>query len=210
MSSGGNGGMFGPSVGIGGILGFIFAFVLNQTGWVHLKVTHFIVAGMAASVSGAMHAPLTGIFLAAEITGGYALIVPLMIVSTIAYLINKGIRKYSIYTLPLAQKGSLVNTENRDASVLSHMKLRYLVENDFVPLLPDDTPGSREEDIVHADRQAFPVVDKDGKLLGVIIVDHLLEHIVSDNPADKNIPVTHIMQQAIDKVSINTPMKDVL
>jgi CIC family chloride channel protein len=98
MGSGGNGGMFGPCVAIGGLLGFFFSFSLNMTGLFHLNVTHFIVVGMAGSVSGMMHAPLTGIFLAAEITGGYRLMVPLMVVSAISFAINKHIRGYSIYT----------------------------------------------------------------------------------------------------------------
>ena len=108
MGSGGNGGMFGPSVVVGGLLGFSFSFGINLTGIVHLNVTNFIIAGMAASISGVMHAPLTGIFLAAEITGGYVLMVPLMIVSAISYFINKGVLKYSIYTFVLAAKGNLV------------------------------------------------------------------------------------------------------
>lgn len=107
MGSGGNGGMFGPCVAIGGLLGFLFAYSLNMTGFFHLQVTHFIVVGMAGSVSGVMHAPLTGIFLAAEITGGYTLMVPLMVVSAIAYFINKRIRNYSIYTKGLVESGSL-------------------------------------------------------------------------------------------------------
>src|SRR5665213_2613250 len=112
MGSGGNGGMFGPSVIVGGLLGFVFAFGLNQTGMVHLNVTNFIIAGMAASISGVMHAPLTGIFLAAEITGGYALMVPLMIVSAISYFINKGMVKYSIYTRGLAEQGNLITQDH--------------------------------------------------------------------------------------------------
>lgn len=107
MGSGGNGGMFGPCVAIGGLLGFLSAFGLNMTGLFHLNVTPFIVVGMAGSVSGVMHSPLTGIFLAAEITGSYTLMVPLMIVSAISIFINKHIRRYSIYTKGLVESGAI-------------------------------------------------------------------------------------------------------
>lgn len=114
MGSGGNGGMFGPCVAIGGLFGFFFAYGLNMTGLFHLNITHFIVVGMAGSVSGVMHAPLTGIFLAAEITGGYTLMVPLMVVSAMSFFINKRIRKYSIYTKGLVESGVLSSRHEDD------------------------------------------------------------------------------------------------
>ncbi len=210
MASGGNGGMFGPSVVVGGLLGFVFAFGLNQTGMVHLNVTNFIIAGMAASVSGVMHAPLTGIFLAAEITGGYALMVPLMIVSALSYFINKGILKYSIYTQGLAEQGTLLSQENKDNSVLRSLKLKYLIEKDFVILRPDDTPKSRSMDIVHTNRNVFPVVDEEGFLLGLIFSDHLLELLISNNDEDRNRLAKDIAQPAQKVIKINTPMAEVM
>jgi CIC family chloride channel protein len=194
MGSGGNGGMFGPSVVVGGLLGFVFAFGLNQTGMVHLNVTNFIIAGMAASISGVMHAPLTGVFLAAEITGGYVMMVPLMIVSAISYFINKGILKYSIYTYGLAAKGNLITQENKDHSVLRRIKLKYLIDRDFVILRPDDTPKSRSGDIVHTTKNVFPVVDSEGVLTGILFSDHLLELLVSKNPEDQNRFIKDIAQ----------------
>lgn len=210
MSSGGNGGMFGPSVVVGGLLGFVFAFGMNQTGLVHLNVTHFIVAGMAASVSGVMHAPLTGVFLSAEITGGYVLIVPLMVVSAISYFINKALRKYSIYTKKLAEQGSLVVNENRDVSVLTKIKLKYLLERDFVMLFPEDTPLSRKTDIIHSERNIFPVVDLEGKLLGILSVEELLEHIVSPKMELQAMPIAQMVQPTMDKTTLNVPMREVM
>lgn len=210
MSSGGNGGMFGPSVVVGGLLGFVFAFGLNQTGWVHLNVTHFIVAGMAASVSGVMHAPLTGVFLSAEITGGYVLIVPLMVVSAISYFINKGLRKYSIYTKKLAEQGSLVVNENKDVSVLTKIKLKYLLEKDFVVLFPDDSPVSRKMDIIHSERNIFPVLDKEGKLLGILSIEDLLEHIVNPKSELQTLSIGQMVQPATDKIAMDAPMEEVM
>lgn len=210
MGSGGNGGMFGPSVVVGGLLGFSFSFGLNLTGIVHLNVTNFIIAGMAASISGVMHAPLTGIFLAAEITGGYVLMVPLMIVSAISYFINKGVLKYSIYTFGLAAKGNLVEQENKEHGILRRIKLKYLIEKDFVILRPDDTPESRSADIVHTTKNVFPVVNGDGVLTGVLYSDHLLELLVSHNPEDKLKRIKDIAQPPDRVVNINTSMYDVM
>lgn len=210
MGSGGNGGMFGPSVVVGGLLGFVFAFGLNQTGMVHLNVTNFIIAGMAASISGVMHAPLTGIFLAAEITGGYALMVPLMIVSAISYFINKAVLKYSIYTLSLAEKGELITQENKEHSVLRKIKLKYLLEKDFVILRPDDTPKSRSADIIHTDRNIFPVVSNDGELKGILFSDQLLELLLSTKPEEQNCLIKDITQPPNKTITVNTPMSEVM
>lgn len=210
MACGGNGGMFGPSVVVGGLLGFVFAYGMNQTGIAHLNITNFIIAGMAASISGMMHAPLTGIFLAAEITGGYMLMVPLMIVSAISYFINKGILKYSIYTKVLADQGTLLSQENKDNSVLRSIKLKYLIETDFVQLHPNDTPESRSNDIVHTNRNVFPVVDNKGMLTGLIFSDQLLELLISDKEEDRKRLVKDIAQPAQKIISINTTMIEVM
>lgn len=209
MSSGGNGGMFGPSVVVGGLLGFVFAFGINQTGIVHLNVTHFIVAGMAASVAGVMHAPLTGVFLSAEITGGYVLIVPLMVVAAISYFINKGTLRYSIYTKKLAEQ-DIVVAENKDASVLTQMKLKYLLEKDFVVLHPDETVASREKDIIHSEKSLFPVVGAQGKLLGLLAIETLLEHLVSHQPEMRAQTIAQLVQPVNDAVCINTKMRAVM
>lgn len=210
MASGGNGGMFGPSVVIGGLLGFVFAFGINQTAAMHLNVTNFMIAGMAASVSGVMHAPLTGIFLAAEITGGYMLMVPLMIVSALSYFINKGILKYSIYTKKLAEQGALFSQESKDDDVLKNIDLNQLIENDFVVLRPDDTPKSRCYDIVHTHRNVFPVVDLNGKLTGLVFSDRLLEMLISTNEPDHNRLVKDIAQPAQRVIKADMQMASVM
>lgn len=210
MAGGGNGGMFGPSVVVGGLLGFVFAFGLNQTGWVHLNVTNFMIAGMAASISGVMHAPLTGVFLAAEITGGYTLMVPLMIVSAIGYFINKATLKYSIYTKSLAEQGTLLSQENKDNGVLRSIKLKYILEKDFVILHPDDTLQSRRAGIIHTHRNVFPVVDPAGVLTGLLFSDQVLEYLLSENEADRHLLVKDIAQPAQKIIPVDTQMFDVM
>lgn len=173
LNGGGNGGVFGPSLVMGGLLGFAFAYAINQFGFVQLNVPNFVMAGMAGALAGVMHAPLTSIFLIAEITGGYTLMVPLMLVSSISYLINRSIQKHSIYTKILADSGDLLSYENKDRSVLSIMKLRYVLETNFIILRPEETPADRKKAIIQSKRNIFPIVDDKGKFLGIIYSDRL-------------------------------------
>ncbi len=210
MASGGNGGMFGPTVVVGGLLGFVFAFGLNQTHLVQLNVTNFMIAGMAASVSGVMHAPLTGIFLAAEITGGYTLMVPLMLVSAIGFFINKAVLRYSIYTQYLATQGSEHNTEVIANNIVQGISLRQVLEKDFVVLHPDDTPQGRRNDIIHTQRNIFPVVDPDGLFRGVLYSEQLLECLMSGKTEERNRNIGELAQPAPASAGIHTPMEEVL
>lgn len=210
MSSGGNGGMFGPSVVVGGLFGFAFSYGLNLTGLVYLNITNFIVAGMAAAMAGVMHAPLTAIFLSAEITGGYMLMVPLMMVAAISYFINKAINKHSIYTKNLEESGTLLHPENQDRNILRMMKVRYLLEKDFVSLHPEDTPASRKKDIVGTTKNLFPVVDTAGKLTGILYSDRLLELLTSDKPEDREKLMKDIAQPAENIIRIDAHMLDVM
>lgn len=210
MSSGGNGGMFGPTVVVGGLVGFVFAYGANLTGLVHLNITNFMVAGMAASVSGMMHAPLTGIFLSAEITGGYALMVPLMIVSAISFFINRGFLKYSIYTGSIAASGKIIAQQSKEHSILRLMKLRYLIEKDFAVLRPEDSVLSRKEDVIHSRRNIFPVVNNLGVLAGVVYTESLLEVLVRKQNADPPVIIKELAEQPQQTVRIQTSVLEVL
>ena len=186
LNSGGNGGIFGPSVVMGGLLGFAFAYGVNMTGVVMLNVPNFVVAGMAGAIAGIMHAPLTGLFLIAEITGGYTLMVPLMLVVSISYLINRSMLKYSVYTKALAESGDLLSYEDKDRTVLSMMKLRYVLETNFVILRPQETPFERKSAIIHSKRNIFPIVDDKGKLLGILYSEWLFSVLLGEEEgADK-------------------------
>ena len=180
INGGGNGGVFGPSLVMGGLIGFAFAFGVNQTGFIQLNVPNFVMAGMAGALAGIMHAPLTSIFLIAEITGGYTLMVPLMLVSSISYLINRGVMKHSIYTKVLAESGDLISYEDKDRTVLSMMKLRYVLETNFVVLRPTETPLDRQSDIIHSKRNIFPIVDEKGKLVGIIYSERLFSILLGE------------------------------
>ncbi|WP_156308508.1 chloride channel protein [Sphingobacterium endophyticum] len=180
INGGGNGGVFGPSLVMGGLIGFAFAYGMNQTGFVQLNVPNFVMAGMAAALAGIMHAPLTGIFLIAEVTGGYTLMVPLMLVASISYLINRGVMKHSIYTKVLAESGDLISYEDKDRTVLSMMKIRYVLETNFVVLRPQETPLDRQSDIIHSKRNIFPIVDEKGKLMGILYSERLFSILLGE------------------------------
>ena len=208
LNSGGNGGIFGPSLVMGGLVGFIFAHGINLTGLTYLNETNFIVAGMAAALSGIMHAPLTAIFLIAEITGGYTLMVPLMIVAAISYFINRATIKYSIYTKNLVAHGDWLSHEDKDRTVLRMMKLRYLLETNFTVLRPDEKPIDRRTDIIHTKRNIFPVVDADRKLLGVIYSERLFSILMGEEVTDKT--MKELAQAPLDVVRTDANMYDVM
>jgi len=170
VGAGGNGGMFGSSLVAGALGGFLFARLVNLTGLVAIPEVHFVVLGMAGVLAGVVHAPLTAIFLIAEITGGYALFVPLMFVTSFSYLITKHFEPYSVYTRKLTQKGVDVYA-NRDRDLLSRLDLHRLLDTDFLALRPSATLGELVDVFRHAHRNVFPVVGQGGQLRGIISLD---------------------------------------
>jgi CIC family chloride channel protein len=174
LGSGGNGGIFAPSLFTGAMAGFGLAFLVNTTGLSDLHINNFVAVGMAGIMAGVIHAPLTAIFLIAEITGGYVLFVPLMIVSALSYFISRYFEPYSIYTKKLAQKGH-VFTGDKDTNVLRQILLDDLIETEFFPLLITDKFGKLIEAFTNSNRNIFPVVDADKNFIGVIQLDNVKE-----------------------------------
>lgn len=209
LSAGGNGGIFAPSLILGGLMGFLLAFTINTLGIAHVNVANFIVAGMAASLSAIMHAPLTGIFLIAEITGGYVLMVPLMITSAISYLISRTANQHSIYTKPLAESGDLMSYEDKDSTVLNMMKLKYLVEDDYLLLDEGDTIPERLNEILQSKRNLFPVIGEDKTFKGLLYVEEVLKKAIN-NPKMNELKVEDLMHTAPDVIFIYDSLKTVL
>ena len=179
VGAGGNGGMFGSSLFGGALAGFFFARLINLSGLIHIPEVHFIVLGMAGTLAGVIHAPLTAIFLIAEITGGYALFVPLMVVSSSSYLITKYFEPYSIYTRKLTMQGVDVYA-NRDRGLLAQLDPRKLLETDFIAVRPNTTLGELVEIFRHASRNLFPVVAAGGRLLGIVSLDSVRDALFDD------------------------------
>lgn len=170
---GGCGGLFAPSLYLGCISGFIFSNFNNQFQMLtHLPEKNFALMGMAGVMSGVMHAPLTGVFLIAELTGGYDLFLPLMIVSVSAYLTIIVFEPHSIYSMRLAKKGELL-THHKDKAVLTLMKMENVIERDFVTVHPDMDLGELVKAIAKSHRNIFPVTDSDGVLIGVVLLDDI-------------------------------------
>ncbi|RZK79444.1 MAG: chloride channel protein [Pedobacter sp.] len=208
LSAGGNGGTFAPSLIIGGLIGFIMAYTVNTLGIAELNVANFIVAGMAAALGSVMHAPLTGIFLIAEITGGYVLMVPLMITTAIAYFINRSVSKYSIYTKPLADKGELSHHEDKDTTVLNIMKLRPLIERTGFTLLETDLLRDKIEGISKSGQDIIPVMNEKGLFSGVITVKAILNKIV--HAAENDLIIADLVQIPTSTCLPNADVKEVL
>ncbi|MDE6206459.1 MAG: chloride channel protein [Muribaculaceae bacterium] len=169
---GGVGGTFAPSLYVGCMLGFLYAFIINHLGFIELSTKNFALIGMAGVMSGVMHAPLMAIFLTAELTGGYDLFLPLLIVSTISYGTIKIFEPYSIYTMRLAKRGELL-THQKDQAVLTLLKINNVIENDFLPVYPDMTLKDMVDVIAKSKRNLFPVLNEGGELVGIVLLDEI-------------------------------------
>lgn len=170
---GGCGGLFAPSLFLGCIAGFVFSHGINGLDIIgQLPEKNFALMGMAAVMAAVMHAPLTGVFLIAELTGGYDLFLPLLIVSVSSYLTILAFEPHSIYSMRLAKQGQLI-THHKDKAVLTLMKMSNVIENNFVVVHPDMDLGQMVKAIASSQRNVFPVTDHKGVLLGIVLLDDI-------------------------------------
>lgn len=171
-AAGGVGGTFAPSLFVGAFAGGAMSFICNKFFGTDLPIAHFTLVGMAGVMAGVMNAPLTSIFLIAELSNGYNLFIPLMLVASISFAIGYYFDPHSIYTKKLYEKGELL-THNKDRSVMVFLNLKELMETDFYPITLDTTLGQMVKLISKVRRNIFPVLDEDGELLGVVQLDDL-------------------------------------
>lgn len=170
---GGCGGIFAPSLYLGCIAGFVFSHFSNEfAATAYLPEKNFALMGMAGVMSGVMHAPLTGVFLIAELTGGYDLFLPLMIVAVSSYLTIIVFEPHSIYSMRLAKKGELL-THHKDKAILTLMKVENVVETDFIAVHPEMDLGEVVKVISTSRRNMFPVINEQGILLGIVLLDDI-------------------------------------
>ena len=170
--SGGTGGIFAPSLFMGCISGFILAKSINLSGIADMPEENFALAGMAGVMAGVMHSPLTAIFLIAELTGGYTLFMTLMITAVISYITILIFEPYSLYAMRLAKKGELI-THHKDKAVLTMLKMGNVIEKDFQTVAPEQSLGELVKIISTSHRNLFPVVDYNGKLMGIVQLDDI-------------------------------------
>ncbi len=196
FGAGGVGGTFAPALFIGSFTGLFFALTINYTGIGNLDPAKFALVGMSGLIAGMLHAPLTGIFLIAEITNGYALIVPLMIVSALSYFVNRIFFEHSVYTNAVAEHGVEV-THNKDVSILSMMTINNLIETNFSKV----KRGSKLRDMVpvisSSTRNIFPVVDKDGTFCGHVLFDDIRSVIFDQTLYDEPIEEFTVLPEYI-------------
>jgi CIC family chloride channel protein len=172
--AGGIGGIFAPTLFLGGINGYLVASILKKFVHIDLPDNRFVLVGMAGMMAGVMHAPLTAIFLIAEITGGYNLLIPLIITSTAAFITTRSFEKHSIYHVQLANQGDLI-THDKDKAVLMRMNWRKEIETDLLSVRPTDSLRILVNVIARSKRNIFPVVDEFNILEGVVYLDDVRE-----------------------------------
>lgn len=205
--AGGVGGIFAPTLFIGGIAGYFTARLINYLNFGNVPEKNFSLVGMAGMLAGVMHAPLTAIFLIAEITGGYGLILPLIITSTIAYITVILFEPHSIYTMRLAKRGELI-THHKDKAILTLIDMQKAIEKDFIVLSPND----KLRDLVHAlsksKRNVFPVLEKD-MLVGIVMLDDIRQIIFNSDMYD-TVAVRDLMTLPPAQVSPDEAMDSVM
>jgi CIC family chloride channel protein len=208
LGSGGNGGNFAPSLFLGSYAGFFFSKSLNLTGLTKLPVSNFTMVGMAGILAGLFHAPLTAIFLIAEITGGYDLMIPLMMVSSISFAISKKFEKHSLDVKNLAKKGHAF-TSNKDANILSTLETEKIIQTDYLTIAPDENLEQLVDLISHSNQVVFAVVNKDNELLGLVFFNDIRE-IIFSNFKVKYTQVHEIMSKPAAIVSPTDSMETVM
>lgn len=191
-AGGGVGGTFGPTLFIGGVTGFVVSRIINLTGFYVLPESNFALVGMAGLMAGVMQAPLTAIFLIAEITGGYVLLMPLIITSVVSFATIRAFEPYSIYTKRIANQGDLL-THDSDKAVLTLLKTSDLIESDFKSVNPGDNLSDLVKIIATSKRNIFPVTDNSGKLSGIILLDDIRE-IMFNKDIYETTPVEMLMK----------------
>ena len=173
-AGGGVGGTFGPTLVSGGLAGFVIARLINLSGLAVVPEANFVLVGMGGLMAGVMQAPMTAIFLIAEITGGYELLIPLIVTAAVSFGTIRFFEHYSIYTKRIAAQGELL-THDSDQAVLTLLKTEDLVESDFTPVRVDETLGDLVDAISRSRRNLFPVLDAQGRFQGIITLDDVRE-----------------------------------
>ncbi|WP_038266971.1 chloride channel protein [Zhouia amylolytica] len=214
FGAGGVGGIFAPTLFMGSILGNCVAKIINSFGILNTSVSesNFTLVGMAGLMAGVLHAPLTAIFLIAELTGGYELFIPLMITAAISYSFTKYFVSHSVYTMELARKGELI-THDKDHAILTFMDLESVIEKNFMPVHPEMTLGAIvHKAVVKSKRNIYPVLNKKDKTLeGVILLDDI-RPIMFDQTMYESVLASDVMQTPpaiieMEKDKMTTVMK---
>lgn len=208
LGSGGNGGNFAPSLFLGSYIGFFFSKLINLTGLTNLPVSNFTMVGMAGILSGLFHAPLTAIFLIAEITGGYNLMIPLMIVASISFTISRRFEKHSLDVKNLIKKGH-VFTSNKDSNILTTLDINQIIQTDYLTVSPNENLEKLVDLISHSNQVIFAVVDAEKRLVGIVHFNNIRE-IIFNPYRVKYTLIKEIMIQPTELISLEDSMEIVM
>ncbi|BDB53447.1 chloride channel protein [Flavobacterium ammonificans] len=208
IGSGGNGGNFAPSLFLGSYVGFFFSKLINLIGLAKLPISNFTLVGMAGILSGLFHAPLTAIFLIAEITGGYNLMIPLMIVSSISFAISKRFEKHSMDVKNLAKKGHAF-TSNKDANVLSTLDMNSVIQTDYLTVSPEENLDKLVDLISNSTQVVFAVVNIENELVGVVYFNDIKE-IIFNSYRVKYTQIKEIMTAPKQIITLDDSMEMVM
>ena len=207
-AGGGVGGTFGPTLVSGGLAGFVIARLINLSGLAVVPEANFVLVGMGGLMAGVMQAPMTAIFLIAEITGGYELLIPLIVTAAVSYGTIRGFERYSIYTKRIAAQGALLTHDN-DQAVLTLLRTADLVERDFTPVRYDATLGDLVHLISTSRRNLFPVLDAQERFQGVVTLDDV-RSMMFDRSHYDTVKVYNVMKSAPAFVYLDEKMDSVM
>ena len=206
--SGGVGGIFAPTLFMGGVSGYILAGVLNMIPMVTVSDKNFVLAGMAGVMAGVMHAPLTAIFLIIEITGSYALFIPLSLTAAFSFITSRYFEPHSIYTSRLAKRGELI-THDKDKAILTLLRTSKLIEKDFITVHPEQTLGDLVKIISKSKRNIFPVIDGNSRFVGAVLLDNI-RNIIFQPDQYKKIYVSELITPPPTVIELNETMDAVM
>ncbi len=205
--AGGSGGIFAPTLFLGGLAGFFISSILNINGNL-VPARDFALVGMAGMMAGVMHSPMTAIFLIAEISGGFGLLIPLMITATASYLTITPFEPHSLYHIRLAQKGELI-THNKDKAILTLLKLKNVIEKDLKTVRLDSTLGELVRVISQSKRNIFPVIDQDENFCGLVLLDDIRK-IMFNKDLYNTVLVKDLMVMPPFTISLDEKMESVM
>ncbi len=206
--SGGVGGVFAPSLFMGGVSGYIVATIFNMLPFLSVSNKNFVVAGMAGVLAGVMHAPLTAIFLITETTGGYSLFLPISLTAAFSFVVSKLAEPNSIFTDRLAKRGELI-THNKDQAVLTLLQTNDLIETDFTPIYTDYTLRNLVDSFSHSKRNIFPVIDHNSILKGIVYIDNIRPQLFKTDLYDTTL-IPDLMSPVPVSIEMNTRMEKVM
>lgn len=206
--SGGVGGIFAPSLFMGGVSGYIVATIFNMVPFFSVSSKNFVVAGMAGVLAGVMHAPLTAIFLITETTSGHGIFLPITLTAAFSFVVSKLVEPNSIYTDRLAKRGELI-THNKDKAVLTLLQTNDLIETDFTPIHSDQTLRELTHCFSESKRNIFPVINKSSELVGIIYIDNIRPKLFQSELYD-SVSASDLMSPVSTCIELGTRMEKVM